>query len=197
MKKFVMLSAALVCATIFVGCGKSSDKGSGSGQSSGSGDTVQENAHEKLIKDCYAVIQSGDGEKAKKFGKEKFDPNFLKRAYDEKAEKAEKVIKTVSGSKEIVKTRVLKTFEENGGKASVVEATCAGTTLYFVVGAEKGKDVKILGYTVDKDEAMGGGDIGTSRRVKTAGVKVASAPAISTAASSQASNAVNRVKSSR
>ena len=194
MKKIMTLSVALVCATIFVGCGKSSDKESGSGQSSGSSDTAQENVHEKLIKDCYAVIQSGDDEKAKKFGKEKFDPNFLKRAYDEKAEK---VFKTVSGSKEIVKTRVLKTFEENGGKASVIEATCAGTTLYFVVGAEKGKDVKILGYTVDKDEAMGGGDIGTSRRVKTAGVKVASAPAISTAASSQASNAVNRVKSSR
>ena len=133
MKKLMFGCVALVCATILTGCG---------------------NSHEKMVKELYAAVQSGDAKKAEKTAMEHFAPgldDMLKYNKDTK-----KVFRSISESKESVKTETIKTFEEDGGKASVISAKCDGTTLYFVVGGEKGKDDKILFITTDKSAAMKG-----------------------------------------
>ena len=135
MKKPIMLGVALACATLVTGCG---------------------NPHEKMVKEMYAVVQSGDRDKADKFCEQNFAPgleDLLKYNRDTK-----KVFGAISESKEAVKTEILKTLAEDGGKASIMSAKCDGTTLYFVVGAEKGKDDKIMFITTDKSAALKGGN---------------------------------------
>lgn len=133
MKKLMTMGLVLACAGFICGCG---------------------NPHEKMVKEMYAVVQSGDRDKADKFCEQNFAPgldDILKYNKDTK-----KVFRAISESKEAVKTEVLKTHDEDGGKVSIISAKCDGTTLYFVVGAEKGKDDKILFVTADKNAAMKG-----------------------------------------
>ena len=55
MKKPIMLGVALACATLVTGCG---------------------NPHEKIVKEMYAVVQSGDRDKADKFCEQNFAPGL-------------------------------------------------------------------------------------------------------------------------
>jgi len=129
MRRIMLSSLAIVCAMLLSGCG---------------------NPHEKMVKGLYAAVQSGDQKKAM----ENFAPGLDDMLKYNKNTK--KVFRTVSESKEPVKTEIIKTLSENGGKMSIISAKCDGTTLYFVVGGEKGKDDKILFISTDKSAVMKG-----------------------------------------
>lgn len=130
MKKLMLVCVALVCATVLTGCGKS---------------------HEKVVKELYFAVGSGDDDYMRKFVEANFAPGLddaLKYNKDTK-----RVFKKISESEGFAKTETLKTFKNDGDKFSVISARCEGTTLYFVVG---GKDDKIVLITVDRNEAMSG-----------------------------------------
>ena len=128
MKKLMMVCVALVCATVLTGCG---------------------NPHEKVVKEMYLAVSSGDNDEMKKFAEANFAPGLedvLKYNKD-----TNKVFQKLSESEGFAKTEVLKTFKKDGYKFSVISARCEGTTLYCVVG---GKDGKIVLITTKRDEAM-------------------------------------------
>ncbi len=125
-----MVCVALVCATVLTGCG---------------------NPHEKVVKEMYLAVSSGDNDEMKKFAEANFAPGLedvLKYNKDTK-----KVFQKLSESEGFAKTEVLKTFKKDGYKFSVISARCEGTTLYCVVG---GKDDRIVFVTADRNEAMSG-----------------------------------------
>ena len=165
MKKMMNLVAALVCATILVGCGdKKSSEGASSEKEASSQTTSPQAKHEEIVKGLCSVVQSGKTrEEADKFWNENVDSSFqelVKRRKEKENSKAyKKALGAMAKSKESVKTKVVKTFEEKGVvMASAIEATCADATLYFVVGkAGKDKPDKILYITSNKEEALSGG----------------------------------------
>ena len=129
MKKLMLLVyVALFCAMALTGCGKS---------------------HEKVVKEMYLAVGSGDNDEMRKFAEANFAPGLDEALKDNKGTK--KVFKKISESEGFAKTEVLKTFKKDGSKFSVISARCDGTTLFFVVG---GTDDKIVLITTDKDEAM-------------------------------------------
>ena len=130
MKKLMFVCVALFCVTVLTGCGKS---------------------HEKVVKELYFAVGSGDDDYMRKFAEANFAPGLddaLKYNKDTKM-----VFKKISESEGFAKTETLKTFKKDGSKFSVISARCDGTTLFFVVG---GTDDKIVLITTDKDEAMNG-----------------------------------------
>ena len=165
MKKMMNLVAALVCATILVGCGdkKSSEGGSSEKETSSQAASPQAK-HEEIVKGLFSVGKSGKTrEELDKFWNEKVDSSFQelvkRRKEKENSSAYKKALGAMIKSKESVKTKVIKTFEENGtAMASAIEATCADTTLYFVVGKTgKDKPDKLLYITSNKEEALSGG----------------------------------------
>ena len=151
------LVAALVCATILVGCGDKKESGGGSSETEAA---TPQAKHEKLVKDLCSIVKT---EKADKFWKENVAQQFqdLCKKRSEKINSSEykKALGAMAKSKESVTTKVIKTFEEKGTvMASAIEATCGDTTLYFVVGkAGKDKPDQILGITSSKEKALAGG----------------------------------------
>ena len=133
MKKRMLLSCvALGCAMFMSGCGG--------------------NQNEKIVKELYALLQSGSHEKCEAFLQKNSMPGLEDQLKCNRATK--RVFGTVSQSKEPVTTTILKTLDEGGGKADIIAAKCDGTTLYFVIGGEKGKDAKILHVTTDESMAL-------------------------------------------
>ena len=159
MKKMMNLVAALVCATILVGCGDKKTSEGGSAEK----EVTPQSTHEKLVKDLFSAAKSGKHEESDKFWNENVDSHFQEQVKRQSAKESSKTYKKALGamvkSKEAVTTKVIKTFDDNGTvMASAIEATCAGTTLYFVVGKSgKDKPDKILGITSNKEEALSGG----------------------------------------
>ena len=141
MKKLMLLvCVALFCAMALTGCGKS---------------------HEKVVKEMYLAVGSGDNDEMRKFAEANFAPGLDEALKDNKGTR--KVFKKISESEGFAKTEVLKTFKKDGSKFSIISARCDGTTLYFVVG---GKDDKIVLITTDKDEAMNGRGLEASTQRK-------------------------------
>ena len=155
------LVAALVCATILVGCGDKKESGGGSSETEA---TPPQAKHEKLVKDVCSIVKTEKDRKvAEKFWKENVAQQFQdlceKRSEIINSSEYKKAFKAMAKSKESVTTKVIKTFEEKGiVMASAIEATCGDATLYFVVGkAGKDKPDQILGITSSKEKALAGG----------------------------------------
>ena len=137
---------ALSCALMLVGCGSSQTE------------------HEKIVKELYSIIQKGEDRAAQ----EKFwEENVSRQFQDVCARRSEKInsmefkkaFGTIAKSKDPLTLKVIKSFEDDGVvMASAIEAQCAGTTLYFIVGKEeKDRQDQILGITSNKDMALAGG----------------------------------------
>jgi len=140
MKKLMFVCIALFCVTVLTGCGKS---------------------HEKVVKEMYFAVGSGDNDEMRKFAEANFAPGLADALKYNKDTK--KVFKRISESEGFAKTEVLKAFKKDGSTFSVISARCDGTTLFFVVG---GTDDKIVLITTDKDEAMNGRGLEASTRRK-------------------------------
>ena len=138
----IKLVMALSCAVMLVGCGGSQSK------------------HEKIVKEVYSIIQTGNNQAADKFWKENVSQQFQdvcsRRPEKINSSEFKKAFGIIAKSKDKVALKVIKSFEKDGiVMASAIEAQCAGTTLYFVVGKEdKDRPDQILGITSDKDMAM-------------------------------------------
>ena len=163
MKKLMIFAIALSCATVFVGCGDKAKMGTEENSASKTVESPQ-SKHEKIVKDLCALLQTEKKrEVMDKFWEENVDSHFqdmIKRGSEKENSKAfKKAFGKMAKSKEPVTTKVVKTFEENGTvMGSAIEAQCADTTLYFIVGkAGKDKADKILGITSNKEEALAGG----------------------------------------
>jgi len=159
MKVRMMAGFALVCVAVLAGCGKSeSSSGGDAGNSHERGDSGR--GRERMVRELYAVVQSGDREEEKKFAEDNFAPGFGEKLRFQKYDGAKEVKKAfgkISKCKEVVETQIMKTkAEPGGGEVSVIEAKCDDTTLYFVVGCEKGDADKIMFITTDRNEAMNG-----------------------------------------
>ena len=134
MKKLLMLGVALACAALVTGCG---------------------NPHEKMVRKLYAAIQSGDRERLDQFAEKNFAPGLSDQLkWDKSMKDVKRAFGKVAGSKNPVTVEAVKSVEREGFKGSVVVAKCDGSTLYFVVGAEKGNDDRIRLIT---DSNMWGG----------------------------------------
>ena len=133
MNKLMMTCVALGCALFVAGCGNLHD------------------SHEKMVKDLYVLIQSGNIDKAEAFSEKNFvDGLGEKLRYNRETKK---VFGAIIGSKEPVKTEILGTKESDAGTLSLIAAKCYGTTLYFAVGTEKGRDTKIIWISTNKEDA--------------------------------------------
>ena len=143
MMKLVM---ALSCALMLVGCGSSQTE------------------HEKIVKELYSIIQKGEDRAAqKKFWEENVSRQFqdvcARRSETINSREFKNVFGTIAKSKDSPALNVIKTFKEGDLAASAIEAQCAGTVLYFLVGTEtKDGPIQILGITSNKDTALQGGN---------------------------------------
>ena len=126
MKKLMMIGVAFVCATVITGCG---------------------NPREKMVRELYNVLQSGDTSKMDNFAKENFDGALAEMLRHDRSMKRK--FAAISDSKSTVKVRTVTERSDEGGKGALVAAECNGITLYFVVGSEKGKTDKITFVTDD------------------------------------------------
>lgn len=128
MRILIMVGVALVCATVITGCG-------GGGQ------------HEKIVRELYVALQSGDFGKIDKFAKENFQEGLDDILKENR--RLKKNIRAISESNAAVKTKTIKELEDDLAKGAIVEAECDGITLYFMIVNEKGKSDKIAFITDD------------------------------------------------
>ena len=159
MKVRMVIGLVLACVVMLTGCGKS-ESGSG-GDSGNSHERIDSGrGREKMVQKLYAVIQSGDRDAERRFAEDNLAPGFGEKLRYKEYAGAKDVKKTfgkIAKSKETVETKVMKTkTESGGGEVSIIEAKCDDTTLYFVVGCEKGDADKIMFITTDRNEAMNG-----------------------------------------
>jgi len=169
MKVRMVIGLVLACVVMLTGCGKS-ESGSG-GDSGNSHERIDSGrGREKMVQKLYAVIQSGDRDAERKFAEDNFAPGFGEKLRYKEYAGAKDVKKTfgkIAKSKETVETKVMKTkTESGGGEVSIIEAKCDDTTLYFVVGCEKGEADKIMFITADRNVAMRGDDGSGSKGAK-------------------------------
>ena len=141
MKK-LMLIGAILCCTILTGCASK---------------------EEAMVKELYSIIQSGDHKEGDKFFETNVSKNFRdiceRRSETINSREFKKAFGTIAKSKDSPALNVIKTFKEGDLAASAIEAQCAGTVLYFLVGNEtKDGPIQILGITSNKDTALQGGN---------------------------------------
>ena len=134
MKKLFMSIAMAITALVITGCGRK---------------------HESLVKEFYSVLQSKDKTVAEQFAKahlgEGVEDMLNSREGRELLGNVKKEFGKIAESKDSPKLKIVKEYSEGDDKSALIEAQCAGTTLYFVVLGEK---ITLITTKVDVVQGM-------------------------------------------
>ncbi len=141
MKKLITIGALLAFAAMLVGCGKKSER------SSGTSENNDLNPREKIVQDFCAALRSCDSEILSNVSRGLNDGTRVKPCVD--------FLLELSRSGKSVKTKLLRSYKDEKIDFSIIEATCDIDTLYFWVGHKKdgkgGDEDKIVDMTTDRE----------------------------------------------
>ena len=134
MKKLFMSIAMAISALVITGCGSK---------------------HESLVKEFYSVLQSKDKTVAEQFAKahlgEGVEDMLNSREGRGLFGNVKKEFGKIAEGKDSPKLKIVKDISGGDAKGALIEAQCAGTTLYFVVVDEK---ITLIATNVDVVEGM-------------------------------------------
>ena len=120
MKKILIIIAMAISAFVITGCGSK---------------------QESIVKELYSSIRSKDNAVAEQFCKAHLDKdveNMLNsREGRELLGNVKKEFGKIAESKDSPKLKIVKEHSDGDAKSALIEAQCAGTTLYFGVEDEK------------------------------------------------------------
>ena len=156
MRKLIVFGVLLGVAAALIGCGKKRERASGGSTESSGG-----NPYEKMVQDfCTSAqqfssaLRTCDNPLLRQFNLRDCASALTGTSSRNKsASDSDAFWSALIEGKKPVKTAIIKKvdFEDMRVKGAFIAATCGDVTIYFAVGSEKGREVKIMAV-IDKEE---------------------------------------------